>query len=172
MPLSPGVNTLTALATDQEGLTASASETITRAAVPVAETHEAPAVAATPLRASRLSTARVSGEKVAIALGCAGTAGRSCQMRLSLTTVEHLVRGRLKGLSAAAKKLTVGTSTVTIAAGSHETATIKLNAAGRKLLARFHKVPVELSAVLTGQESATFLTQNLAFKAPLAKHRG
>jgi hypothetical protein len=42
----------------------------------------------------------------------------------------------------------VGSQTVTLAAGQVKTITVRLNAAGRQLLARFAKLPVTLTVVL------------------------
>jgi hypothetical protein len=66
--------------------------------------------------------------------------------------------------------VTVGAKTVTIPAGKTVTITVTLNATGRKLLSRFHKLPVHLSAVLVvGKTRSTVIAQNLTITPPKPK---
>ncbi len=161
VPLTPGANAITATATDDAGLTATAGETVTYTVA------EKPA----PPKASKLSAPKTNGEKVTVALACTGPTGTSCKVQLSLATVEHLSHGKLKSLSASTRKLILATVTVTIAAGGHETVTIKLGATGRKLLARFHKLPVQLTVMALGAPNTTVVAQALTLKQPPKKHK-
>jgi hypothetical protein len=59
----------------------------------------------------------------------------------------------------------VGTKTSSIAAETTVTVTIKLNAAGRRLLTRFHKLPVTLTVGLTvNRQPSTVTTRRLLVK--------
>jgi hypothetical protein len=69
------------------------------------------------------------------------------------------------GVSAAVTRhrtLTVGTRRVKIAAGKTATATVTLNATGRRLLARFHRLPVRLRIAVAGQKRST--TRNVTVR--------
>jgi hypothetical protein len=102
---------------------------------------------------------RASGTKLSLSLSCA--AGAACSgVRITGTVTEHLKRGKVRAVTAsahpAAKKKTkttkvvvVASATTALAAGAKKTISIRLNATGRKLLARFHKLTV-LTAVRIG----------------------
>lgn len=172
VPLSSGANTITVSAIDQAGLSTTTSETITYVPPPVAEERQAVTLIEPAPTASKLSGPRANGERVTLVLTCAGQAGASCRVRLSLTTLEHITRGKVTSIAATTRNVVVGTFAVTIPAGTRMTATIRLNAAGHKLLARFHRLPAKLSAVLLGQAGTTILTRALTLKAPPAKRQG
>jgi hypothetical protein len=162
--LKEGANTITATATDQAGLTASASILVTYTPPPK------PAVAS--------AVGFVSGAKgkATFTLSCSGATGTSCAVQARLTTLEHKRKGHLLGVAAKAKttsvKVTVGSVSVTIAPGHRMTITITLNATGRKLLKRFGKLPVHLSVTSTSQGAkTTVIAQNLVIKPPPRKHR-
>ncbi len=166
VPLNPGANTLTALATDQAGLTAGKAITVTYApALPAAQ-------------AVQVDNASGANGKVTFKVACKGLAGQQCTIAGTLTTREKL-RGskpvavsakRHKGPKTRTKTVTVGAKTVTIPAGKTVTVTVTLNATGRKLLSRFHKLPVHLSAVLVvGKTRSTVIAQNLTIIPPKPK---
>lgn len=101
--------------------------------------------------APALSVGKVSaaGTKVSLGLSCA--TGAACSsVRIAGSVTEHLKGHRLKAVTAsahaAAKKTTkvvvVVSATTTLAAGAGKTVSLRLNATGRKLLARFHKLTV------------------------------
>jgi hypothetical protein len=156
--LKPGANTITATATNQSGLAKSASETVTY----------------TPSVAAKVGAVNGSGGKVTVKLGCHGLAGSSCKIRLTLTTVEKLRHGRLVGIAAAhtrSKTVTTASLVVTIPAGSTRKVTLRPNATGRRLLARFHRLPGHLTATLEGPTGKTpIFTQTITVKAP-KKHK-
>jgi hypothetical protein len=80
---------------------------------------------------------------------CAPSALLPCQATETLTTTETTQGGRPVALSASTRRkrrtVIVATKTVMIHPGRTATVTVKLNAAGRKLLARFGKLPVTLT---------------------------
>jgi hypothetical protein len=83
---------------------------------------------------------------------CAPSALVACPATETLTTTETTHGGRPVALSATARRkrrtVIVATKRVTIQPGKQVTVTVKLNATGRKLLARFGKLPVTLKITL------------------------
>jgi hypothetical protein len=83
----------------------------------------------------------------------------------SLTSTETVQGNKVLGVSAAVKHhrtVGVGTRTVTIAAGKTATITVTLNATGRRLLARFHRLPVRLRIAVAGRSRST--TRNVTVR--------
>jgi hypothetical protein len=163
VPLSLGANTLTAVATDQAGITASKSITVSYV----------------PTQAVQVGKASGANGKVTFKIACKGLPGQSCQIASTLTTKEKLRGSRLLAISAkhrkkrpktSTKTVTTGAKTVTIPAGKTVTITVNLNATGRKLLSRYHKLPVHLSAVFVAQKT-TVIAQNLTIKPPKPKKK-
>jgi hypothetical protein len=67
---------------------------------------------------------------------------------------------------------TVAGITIVIPAGQQIKISLKLNATGRKLLARFGKLPAHLTAVLEGEGvHHTIVAQNLTIKPKPKHHR-
>ena len=103
--------------------------------------------------AASVGAAGVTGATVSANVSCAGPATGSCTITLTLTSVETSKGSRLLAVSAAKKgkttrrTVTVGALSVTLAAGQSKIARVTLNAAGRRLLASVHKLPVELVCV-------------------------
>jgi len=166
LALKPGANTITALASDQAGLTSSS-------AITVSYTPPTPLARAT---ASQLGVASGAGAQVTLSLACHGAKGTSCRIKATLTTVEKTRGGKLIGVSAKlrtrSKTLTIATVTVVIPAGGQARITLRLNATGRKLLARFGRLPVHLTAVLEGEGTRhAIVTQNLTIKPKPRKPR-
>jgi hypothetical protein len=157
--LAKGANTITAVATDQAGLSTSASVSVTYAPPqPVAQ-------------ASQVGSAKGTNGEVTFTVACTGTAGTSCEVESTLTTVEKTRNGHPVAVAAKHrpktrfKQITVGSSKLTIPAGQRVTIAIALNAAGRSLLKHFGKLPVHLSAVLlNGGHRTTIIAQNLTVK--------
>jgi hypothetical protein len=162
--LSPGANTITATATNQSGLSKSASETVTYTPPP------------TPATASQVGTVSGARGQVTFTLACHGAAGTICTIHAALTTVEKLRHGHLVGIVAArtrSRTVTVASRTLLIPAGLQVKVTIKLNALGRRLLARFHRLPAHLAVLLAGVPASTVvITQNITVRpAPKKRHR-
>ena len=118
--------------------------------------------------AASVGAAGVTGSTVSANVTCTGPATGSCTITLTLTSVETSKGSRLLAVSAAKKgkttrrTVTVGAVSVTLAGGQSETARVKLNATGRRLLGSLHKLPVELVCV-TG--ATTISTETLTLKA-------
>jgi hypothetical protein len=104
-----------------------------------------------------------------VRLSC-GKGSKCSAVRIVGTVKEHLNGGKVKAVTAsahAAKKATtkvvvVASATTTLAARANKTISIKLNATGRKLLARFHKLTV-LTTVRIGAK--TVKTVDVVFHA-------
>jgi hypothetical protein len=118
-----------------------------------------------------LSSAR--GE-AALTLFCPETAATSCTVQLTLSTTEIKRDGRLVGVSAAERSTTplaVGTARATIPAGHQSRIAIALNALGRRLLARFGRLPVRLTASqVQSSGEVRILSRTLTLTRPSAKH--
>jgi len=111
--------------------------------------------AAVPAIAS-LAKPHVSGTVVTLSVTCAG-ADRTCVVTITLTAVVAVkASGRTHR-----RAVVVGSTTLTRRAGQPSTATVSLNRAGKRLLARMHRLTVRLTA---RQRGATVLTRQLTFK--------
>lgn len=102
-----------------------------------------------------------------VRLGCAARSG-GCRITAVLRTTET-VRGEKQVVSARARRrqrtVVVAIKTVRIAAGRALTVTIKLNRTGRKLLARFKRLPVKLTITLTvDRQRSLVATRKLTLK--------
>jgi hypothetical protein len=167
VPLVEGANTIDALATDQAGL--SAKQTVSVTYTPT------PPVA----HASQVGTASGANGEVKFTIACNGSAGTSCEVESTVTTVEKTRNGRLVAVSARrhahgnrSTTVTVGASKVTIPAGQRVTVAIALNATGANLLARFGKLPVRLAVVLVSSgHRSKVIAQNLTVTAHRKQHR-
>jgi len=110
--------------------------------------------------AATLSVGKVSGSggKLSVKLGC-GKSGKCANVRIVGTVKEHLKRGKVKAVTASAhaakkaatKVVVVASASKTLSAGATKTVSISLNATGRKLLARFHKLTVDLTVRIGGK---------------------
>jgi hypothetical protein len=164
--LNSGANTITATATNQAGNSKSSS---------VAVTYTPPPAKPAPATASQVGNVSGSKGQATLSLACHGTAGTSCKVHVTLTTVEKLRHGHLIGIAAAkthSKTVTVATLTITIPAGQTVKVTLKLNATGRKLLKRFGKLPSHITAILEGEAGHhTVVAQNLTIKPVPKKHK-
>jgi hypothetical protein len=113
--------------------------------------------------AAKLSVGRVSssGTKLRLKLSCKH---RACKnVRITGTVKEHLRGSRLVAVTARAhatkrttRQVVVVKATKTLAAGANKTLSIELNATGRKLLARFHKLTV-VTTVKLGRKTVKSL---------------
>jgi Glucodextranase, domain B len=164
--LSPGMQTITAVATDQAGLSTTRSISVTY-------TPPAPPAA----KAAQIGSASGSGEKVKFTVACSGPAGTSCELQSLLSTVEKTRGGKLIAVSAKhakthTKQLTVGSAKSTIAAGHRATIVIALSNTGKRLLTKFKRLPVHLSVVLVSSgRRSTIIAQNLTLKPPRVLRR-
>jgi hypothetical protein len=134
--LTPGPNTITASATDADGLSSQKQITVTYVPLPPAA----------PTAHLSLSRPRAGSNRVTFRLSCRAA---TCSGSAALTAIE-LVRkpgGKLVGVAVrkAKKTVSVGRVSFSIRAGGAKTVTVKLNATGRKLLKRYKRVPVRLT---------------------------
>jgi hypothetical protein len=138
-----------------------------------------------PASATQVGSASGANGKVSFKFACKGVVGQSCKVVTTLTTIEKLRGSKIVAVLAKrrhqktrSKTVTVGAVAVTIPAGQTVGVTVNLNATGRKLLARYHKLPVHLSAVLVaGATKSTVIAQNLTVKPkpkpkPHKHHKG
>ena len=129
--------------------------------LPPGETHHA---TETPNPAPKATAGKVGATKlvkgnITLVIACTGPAGTSCAVKLGVSTLEKLHGGRPSALAAIARSRTVtlGSASATIPAGSRRTITIKLNATGRALLARFHRLPMRLTVTQRGTNGTSVL---------------
>lgn len=165
VPVTVGANTITATATNEAGNTKSASITITY--TPTVSPPPAPHL-------TKVGAVSGANGKVTFTLACIGTAGTRCTVKVALTTIEKLHGKKIKGVVARlrSKRVSLGTVTLSIPAGTKVKISLKLNALGRRLLAHFHKLPLHLSAVLStpGVQAKTVVAQNVVVR-PVKKHK-
>ncbi len=137
---TPGQHSGTLTVTDPTGLSASQTAAV---AITV------PSLPQAPLGKLFAHSPTVSGDTVTLQLACNGP-GSCPSAKLVETTVAHLLGQKLLSVSAASahKRKTavvVASRGIQLAAGKTTTVKLTLNAAGRKLLAKFHKLPVTLT---------------------------
>ena len=106
-----------------------------------------------------------SGTTELATFACSGT--QSCRLTLTLTAVETIKGGRVLAIAVRKKVLVLGSATVTIGAGHSTTARVSLNAAGKKLLARYKKLNAKLTVAESGKTVGTF---TVTFKAAANHH--
>ena len=168
VPLTLGPNTITAVATSVYGATRSAQETVNFALPP-----GPPATAGAALSLQGVIRAILGGAR--FTLSCSNA---TCHGFAVLTTTE-LVRGKkVMGVSAAKRKrvrrrtVVVGRVSFSIAAGKVQTIGVTLNNTGRKLLARYKRLPAKLTITLTSPNGKPLVikTSKLTIK-PAKKHK-
>jgi Putative Ig domain len=112
---------------------------------------------------------------VSATIGCSSSDSADCLGALTVVTVEHLTGGDVTAISASAKSkkpkkpkkttrtVTLGTTQFSITAGGTQVVTVKLNATGKKLLAKYHKLPAKLILTSNGV-SAPLATSSITIK--------
>jgi hypothetical protein len=112
-----------------------------------------------------LGRASVSGKSASVRVSCSGSVG-TCTVTAKLTVTELLRHGKLVGLTARSKPkrkvVVVGSAKVTLNPGETRVLKIALNATGKHLLARRHKLEVRLRVSGAGNAPSQLLT----FKLP------
>lgn len=135
--------------------------------------------AVTPVTVTAHGTAhvgvpRLTGTTASVPVSCSGTA--PCTVQLSLTVTETIKNGRVIAVAARRTKtttrhITVARARVTIQAGRRVTVGLRLNAAGRRLLAQRHRLAARLSVgQLISGKTRILSSRTLTF-APAAKHK-
>lgn len=96
---------------------------------------------------------KASASGVTLTVGCTGATGRSCAVKAAVTT---LVSGR---------PVVVGTKAVTVKDGKTSTLMVRLNAKGKQLLVRTHRLAVTLKvSSTTGGKSGTVIKRRLTLR--------
>jgi PKD domain len=160
---APGAYTVTVTAHDGLGNATSSSYPITVASASVA-----------PRAVLTMLSSKVVGQRVVVQLACAGA---PCTGEAKLTTRERLRSGKLvavqssrhTGARTTHRTVTVGASRFKLAAGQTLKVSVALNATGRKLLARFKKLPVRLAIAANPSIPAKRFTISVPRHA--AKHK-
>jgi hypothetical protein len=123
---------------------------------------------------------RPSGRALAVrfTLACASRSG-GCHIAAKLTSVVSLLGKKVVALSASAhhrrrslRTLVIGKLRLTIAAGKIRGIVLKLNRSGRKLLAKFGKLPLTLTITLSADgQTSTIATIKVTLEPPPARER-
>ena len=134
-----------------------------------------------PLTAA-LPKASASGTKVSSTIACSGgDSGQACSGSVALTSHVRTRGGTPVAVTAATGKkkkphkpkggatkvVTVGSATYSSATGSSATVTVALNAAGKRLLARFYRLPVTLTVSGTTPLTKTFTFSYSVVRSPI-----
>jgi hypothetical protein len=114
---------------------------------------------------------RAGRAAVRVPLSCSAQAVRRCTIQLRLSVIETLRGSRIVALSAQGTRrvtLTVGSRTLHLSPRQRYIATVALNATGRRLLARVHRMLVRLSVrgTVVGVISASLKSATLTLGAP------
>jgi hypothetical protein len=110
--------------------------------------------ATVPIGSASVGTPKASGNAAKVVARCVGAAGASCKLTFVMTT------------RSGKKTAILGTTSVTVAAGKSVTTTIRLNAAGKRLLAKARKVKAQLktSQAVAGGKSVTVSTKTVTLR--------
>ena len=115
-----------------------------------------------------VSHVSAAGTTASVGVSCSG--GSSCTITLTLSVLETLHHGKVTAVAASTKKtkktkktVVVGSESVTIAAGKSETVKLKLNATGKRLLAKHNPLKAKLAVTASGKtvtrSTVTFKTK-------------
>jgi Putative Ig domain len=88
---------------------------------------------------------KFTAQGLTIAIACSGPKTQKCVGGLSLTTIEHLKKPKNK-----TKTVTLGNAHYSVSGGGKKVVSVKLNAGGKKLLAKYHKLVSKLVLTTTG----------------------
>ena len=157
--LNLGANTITVTAKDGQGNQGSASVSVTYV----------------PPKLALVGGLLPSNTGVAFSMTCQAAAGAICTGAASMTTLETLVGKTVTGLAArkrkrSSKRVVVGTTTFSIPAGKTLRVVVPLNSTGRKLLAKFKRLPVTVTARLNTNPPFV-LTSKTTLKPKKHKHK-
>jgi hypothetical protein len=146
-----------------------ADQTFTTAAPPAAP--QPPRAQSPQLTVSGSPRVSARGRGLTVTLVCGPTA--KCPVSIVATTTEKLKGNKIVGVAKTRRRtVVVAASSLTIAAGKRQTITVRLNATGRRLLARFKKLPVKLtiSLIRPDGKKTTVKVTHLTLRQP-SKHR-
>jgi hypothetical protein len=107
---------------------------------------------------------------VSFSLICQAAVSVVCQGVAQLTTLEKLLGKRITALSARrqkrhSKRVAIGSTGFSLPAGQSESVKVPLNSAGRRLVARFGRVPASLEIRLLNTNPPTVLSAKTTIKA-------
>jgi hypothetical protein len=112
--------------------------------------------------------AKVTGTTAAVRITCTGAPGAQCKLSLNMNVTETLRGHKVIAVAARLRHrfVGVGTTHVTLSAGTTETVRVSLNRTGRNLLATRHTLKVKLvvTEALGNGQSATVSQQTVTFK--------
>jgi hypothetical protein len=134
---------------------------ITSTAPPV----QPPAGGAAAARVRIVGKPKIHGDRLRAVLACSGA---QCAGRAALLVSERVRHGAVTGLrrpaaTARARTVSLASKRFSIAAGRRATLSLRLSRAGRRLLARFHRLPVRLRLAL-GTSKTTAASAAVVFK--------
>jgi hypothetical protein len=111
-----------------------------------------------------ITKVKTDGAKLMVTLSCGAAAGLTCTGTLALTAVEHLKGHKITAITASKKPkkprrttraITLANASYTIAGATTKTLTLTLNTTARRLLAKRHKLPAEITTTPTGLGTPT-----------------
>jgi hypothetical protein len=92
-----------------------------------------------------------------------------------LTTLERLLGQRISALFARqkrhSKRVVIGSKSFSLAAGAQQKLVVPLNATGRNLLARFHRIPATLKVTLLNTKPPTVIATKTTIRAKKRKKK-
>jgi hypothetical protein len=173
VPLQAGQNTITAKATNVYGNAVQQQVTVSYS--PPASPPATSSPPASPPTVELSGSPSLAGNIVTFSLHCSSVSGAPCTGTAKLTATK-LVRGRsVVGVTTKKQpkktRVLVGTKKFSVPAGKTQRIKVPLNAAGKKLLTRFRKLPVTLTVFRdqpTGAPKVAF-TKKLTFKQKVKK---
>jgi hypothetical protein len=120
---------------------------------------------------SSLAHVKTKGSTASLVAACAGASTSACADTLTLSVVETLRSGKLIAVAAVSKTkkktVTIGRASVTLGGGQSKTVSVSLNATGKALLKREHKLRVKLVLTQTSAgKTVAVKGEALTFTAP------
>ncbi len=114
----------------------------------------------------RITKVKISAPTVTVTVSCGAAVGLTCTGTLALTTLEHLGGHTITAITATHKprkpkkpkhktrRITLATTSYTIAGATSKPLKITLNATARRLLAKYHKLPAKMTLTPSGSKTA------------------
>jgi hypothetical protein len=123
--------------------------------------------------------ATVSGTTITVPLTCKGPVGTICAVTVSLTVTETLNGTKVIAVSAAKSKkpktrkktLALGHASANVKGGTTKRIAVKVNAAGLKLLATEHRLPVLITITERSNGKTFAVGRQKRLVKPVAKHK-
>lgn len=158
--VTPGANTITATATNVYGTAAQAKTTVTYTPPPPPPSPP-PAPAVTKFVLAGAPTGSKTG--VSFSLSCQAAPGTTCSGVAELSTLEKMLGQRVTAVSAKrpkrhSQRVVVGSMQLSLSTGETKKLEVPLNSTGRRLLARFKRLPATLKISLMNTKPPTVLT--------------